>query len=87
MIWIILNGLFIISFPTMSSAMTSYSQNTVAYFQGTNGDWGKMQDIIPIDYVVFDAHRIKNLTTAGDPYYVLRQPESGYSCRKYFLSA
>jgi hypothetical protein len=57
MAWIFGNALFIISFPVLSSAMTSYTPNVAAYIQDYNGNYIKAQDFLMVEYVVQDGSR------------------------------
>ncbi|KAF2670615.1 hypothetical protein BT63DRAFT_413321 [Microthyrium microscopicum] len=61
MLWMITSLLFIISYPTLSSAMTSYSPQTSPYVQSYNGDYNQATSFHPILYVIRDGSRV-NMT-------------------------
>jgi hypothetical protein len=72
MIWIVFSTAFVISFPTLASAMTGYAGNSKAYVQDADGNlvpWGST--FSSVDFIIYDGWRI-NLTgnypilTAGD---------------------
>jgi hypothetical protein len=59
MIWIILSTAFVVSFPTIASAMTGYSSNSKAYVQDVNGNLIPWNSSIPqLSFVIHDGQRV-----------------------------
>src|ERR1700710_912202 len=56
--WMAISALFLISFPTITSAMTSYTPNTAPYVIGYDQNMFDFKSLQIVDYVIHDAHRI-----------------------------
>jgi hypothetical protein len=78
MCWIVFSMLFIISFPTISGAMTSYSQNTLPFILDSEGKYVPYGSINTVDYVIYDAKRIPGLDL-DEPYIVSISDDDAYS--------
>jgi hypothetical protein len=61
MIWIIFSTAFVISFPTLASAMTGYAGNSKAYVQDADGNLIPWNFVPAVDFIINDGWRI-NLT-------------------------
>jgi hypothetical protein len=62
MAWIVLSTVFVVSFPTLASAMTGYSGNSKAYIQDANDNlvpWGT--NMVNVNFIIYDGWRV-NLT-------------------------
>ncbi|KAF2434612.1 hypothetical protein EJ08DRAFT_627574 [Tothia fuscella] len=59
MTWMILSASFIVAFPTLASAMSGYSGNSIAFVpdQSTN-DYLLWSDFQQVDYIVHDGERV-----------------------------
>jgi hypothetical protein len=82
MVWMVVSALFVIAFPTISSAMTSYTANTRPYIEGYDKSMLVYADFYPVDYVLHDAHRIH----LYDDYIVTNRWQSGYIGSGGFVS-
>jgi hypothetical protein len=63
MIWIILSTTFIVSFPTIASAMTGYSGNSKAYVRDENGNlvqWNSSSMPV-VGFIIHDGNRVTGL--------------------------
>jgi hypothetical protein len=77
MIWMVLSALFVILFPTLTSAMSGYSANGHAFILDATGNYMDYDKLFLIDYVIYNASRL-NMTyvssniTLKDTYIVKR---------------
>jgi hypothetical protein len=77
MIWMVLSTLFVILFPTLTSAMSGYSANGHAFILDATGNYMDYDKLFLIDYVIYNASRL-NMTyvhpnlTLNDTYTVKR---------------
>ena len=73
--WMIISALFVLAFPTISSAMTSYSVDIDPFVEADNGNMVAYQSFTLVRYVIHDAHRIDEAlgkdyqVTTGDEVY------------------
>ncbi|EQB50638.1 hypothetical protein CGLO_09894 [Colletotrichum gloeosporioides Cg-14] len=61
MIFMIVVAIFILSFPTLGSAMSGYQANSGAFVRGADGEMLKFSDFDMIAYIIHDGDRV-NLT-------------------------
>jgi hypothetical protein len=76
MIWIILTSIFIILFPTFTSAMTSYTPSISPFVKNTEGGLTPYDTVAEVIYVIHDADRLVGLNL-GSEYGVRQTTESG----------
>jgi hypothetical protein len=65
MAWIVLSAFFVIAFPTVSSAMTSYTPTTSPYIKDREEKWLPVDTVQHVDYMVYDAQRVPYLNSNG----------------------
>jgi hypothetical protein len=59
MAWIIASTTFVVSFPTIASAMTGYAGNNNAFVQDRNGNLIPWNDSLPtLEAMIYDGWRV-----------------------------
>lgn len=61
MVSMVISMLFILAFPTLSSAMTGYQQNVEPMVRDKNGDYTSLYNLYPTMFIIHDGRRV-NLT-------------------------
>jgi hypothetical protein len=76
MCWIVFSASFILLWPTLSGSMTSYSPQTIPYYQTSSGDWANANTLARIDYVIWD-RRLASLLNVSLPFAVRSASKGG----------
>ncbi|KIW12230.1 hypothetical protein PV08_09506 [Exophiala spinifera] len=63
MVWMIISGIFVLSFQTLISAMAGYTANIDAYVQLPSGSMEPYSSFSTVRYIIHDAHRINGSLT------------------------
>ena len=75
MVWMIISGIFVLSFQTLISAMAGYTANIDSYIQLPSGSMEPYSSFSTVRYIIHDAHRINDSLTRN---FLVRTGHSDY---------